>query len=141
MMTPTGPNLCYALAARKQARYLSRLYDSKLAALGLSISQFSILTLLDTHGRLKLAALAEMLVMERTSLVRALKPLQAAGYVLTERPDRGRSFDVLLSAAGRDAVAQGVPLWSQAQAEFEQAIGRERAVQQRNEILALHLGG
>jgi hypothetical protein len=79
MATPSGPHLCYALAARKSDRHLSRLYDSHLAPAGLSVSQFSILGLLKEHGRRKITELADMLIMERTSLVRALKPLQAPG--------------------------------------------------------------
>jgi DNA-binding MarR family transcriptional regulator len=140
MTNPTGPNLCYALAARKKARYLTRLYDSRLAPAGLSVSQFTILSLLEEHGRLKLAALGEMLIMERTSLVRALKPLQTAGYVVTETPDSGRAFDVLLSAAGLQKVAEAAPLWRAAQREFEKEVGRDRAVSQRNDVLALNLG-
>jgi DNA-binding MarR family transcriptional regulator len=140
MTNPTGPNLCYALAARKKARYLTRLYDSRLAPAGLSVSQFTILSLLEEHGRLKLAALGEMLIMERTSLVRALRPLQTAGYVVTETPDSGRAFDVLLSAAGLQKVAEAAPLWRAAQREFEKEVGRDRAVSQRNDVLALNLG-
>ena len=40
---------------------------------------------------------SQLLIMERTSLVRALKPLQASGWVVAERPDNGRAFDVRLS--------------------------------------------
>ena len=79
MATPSRSYLCYALAARKSARHLSRLYDSHWAP-ALSVSQFSILRLLKEHGRLKITELAEMLIMERTSWVRALKPLQASGW-------------------------------------------------------------
>ena len=94
MATPNRSYLCYALAARKSARHLSRLYDNHLAPAGLSVSQFSILRLLKEHGRLKITQLAQLLIMERTSLVRALKPLQASGWVVAERSDNGRAFDV-----------------------------------------------
>jgi hypothetical protein len=57
MATPSGPHLCYALAARKSDRHLSRLYDGHLASAGLSVSQFSILGLLKEHGRLKITEL------------------------------------------------------------------------------------
>ncbi|UIY31802.1 MarR family transcriptional regulator (plasmid) [Neorhizobium galegae] len=101
MTTPTGPHLCYALTARQNARHLSRLYDSHLAPAGLSVSQFSILSLLEAYESLKITRLAEMLSMERTTLVRALKPLQAAGWVVAGRADSGRAFDVTLSPFGR----------------------------------------
>jgi len=137
---PNGPHLCYALAARQNARHLSRLYDSHLAPAGLSVSQFSILSLLEAYDTLKITKLAEMLIMERTTLVRALKPLQTAGWVVAGKPESGRSFDVTLSRSGLKKVAEAVPLWKSAQAAFEQEVGQERAVRIRNEILELNLG-
>jgi DNA-binding MarR family transcriptional regulator len=143
MSTPSGPdpNLCYALAARKSDRYLSRLYDSHLAPTGLSVSQFAILGLLRVHGPLKIAELADRLIMERTSLVRALRPLQASGWVAAERSDNDRAFDVALSPSGVEKFAEAMPLWAEAQAAFEGQVGRDRAIQFRDEILALNLGG
>ena len=141
MGTPSGPRLCYALAARKSARYLSRLYDSHLAPAGLSVSQFAILGLLKARGPLKIAELADRLIMERTSLVRALKPLQAAGWVVAERSDNGRAFDVTLSPSGLEKFAEAKPLWADAQAAFEGEVGRDRAIRFRDEILELKLGG
>ena len=141
MGAPSGPRLCYALAARKSARYLSRLYGSHLAPAGLTVSQFSILGLLGVHGRLKITELADMLIMERTSLVRALKPLQAAGWVVAERSDNGRAFDVALSPSGLEKFAEAKPLWAAAQAAFEGEVGRDRAIRLRDDILELNLGG
>jgi len=141
MAIPNGPYLCYALAARKNARHLSRLYDTWLAPAELSVSQFSILALLDAHGQLKISKLADMLTMERTSLIRALKPLQTAGWVVVERPDSGRSFDVNLSGRGHKKLAQALPLWKSAQAAFEREVGRHRAVRLRDEILELNSEG
>jgi DNA-binding MarR family transcriptional regulator len=135
-----GPHLCYALAARQNARRLSRLYDNHLAPAGLSVSQFSILSLLEAYETLKITNLAQMLSMERTTLVRALKPLQTAGWVVAGRPDSGRSFDVALSRSGLKKVAEAVPLWKNAQTAFEREVGRDRAIRIRNELLELNLG-
>ncbi len=140
MATPSGTDLCYALAARRKARHLSRLYDSHLASAGLTVSQFSILSVLRTDGRLKITELAQMLIMERTSLVRALKPLQAAGWVVAKRPGGQRSFDVMLSPLGSKKVVEAMPLWESAQGAFEFEVGRDRAIRLRNETLELNLG-
>ncbi|MFZ3327046.1 MAG: MarR family transcriptional regulator [Methylocella sp.] len=112
-----------------------------MAPAGLTVSQFSILGLLGVHGRLKITELADMLIMERTSLVRALKPLQAAGWVVAERSDNGRAFDVMLSPSGLEKFAEAKPLWAEAQAAFEGDVGRDRAIRLRDEILELKLGG
>jgi len=117
---------------------LSRLYDRWLPPAELSASQLAILALLYAHERLKITELAERLSMERTSLVRALNPLQTAGWVITERPDSGRSFDVKLSGRGHRKLTQALPLWKSAQAAFEREIGRDRAVRLRDELLELN---
>ena len=134
-MSPSGPDLCYALAARKKARYLSRLYDRRLSKTGLTVSQFSILSLIDAHKRLKISELADLLVMERTSLVRTLRPLQGEGLIATERSPKGRSHDVMLTASGRSRFADAKPRWKEAQRAYEQEVGLDRAVRQRNETL------
>jgi DNA-binding MarR family transcriptional regulator len=141
MSAPSGLRLCYALAARKTDRYLSRLYDSHLAPTGLSASQLAILGLLKMHGPLKIAELANRLILERTSLVRALRPLQASGWVTAKRSDNDRAFDVALSPSGMEKLAEAMPLWEEAQAAFEEEVGRDRAILFRDEILALNLGG
>ena len=80
-------------------------------------------------------------VMERTSLVRALKPLQASGWVVAERSGNGRAFDVTLSVSGLERVVEAMPLWAEAQTAFEGEVGRDRAIRLRDEILELNLGG
>ncbi len=136
-MDKDSPDLCYALAARKNDRHLSRLYDGHLAPVGLTVSQFSILTLLSSKGPLKTADLTDLLVMERTSLVRALKPLQSAGWIATQPAAEGRGHELALTAAGRKKNAAALPLWRAAQRAFEAEVGRERAIRQRDEILRL----
>jgi hypothetical protein len=98
MRMPSGPHLCYALAARQKARHLSRLYDSHLAPACLSVSQFSILSLLEACGKLKITALAEMgvgksgrgdaAVGKRTGCVRA------RSWTRPRRPAPQRDFGI-----------------------------------------------
>jgi DNA-binding MarR family transcriptional regulator len=139
-MDTDDPDLCYALTARKNARRLSRLYDNHLEPAGVTVSQFSILTLLSSKGPLKTAELADFLVMERTSLVRALKPLQSAGWIATHPAAEGRGHELALTAAGRKKTAAAVPLWRSAQRAFEAEVGRDRAIRQRDETLRLTPG-
>jgi DNA-binding MarR family transcriptional regulator len=139
-METDNPDLCYALTARKNARHLSRLYDSHLEPAGLSVSQFSILTLLASQGPLKTADLADLLVMERTSLLRALKPLQGAGWIATQPAAEGRGHELALTAAGRKKTEAAVPLWRAAQRAYEAEVGRDRAIRQRDNTLRLNPG-
>jgi len=137
-MDTDSPDLCYALTARKNARHLSRLYDSHLAPAGLTVSQFSILSTLSAKGPQKTADLADLLVMERTSLVRALKPLRAMGWIAPHPAAEGRGHELALTASGRKKTGAAVPLWRAAQRAFEAEVGRDRAIRQRDEILGLN---
>ena len=70
---------CFAV--RQAARHLSQLYERHLSAAGLTPTQFSILGTLGRVSSLTMVELAGALVMERTTLVRALRPLLRGGLV------------------------------------------------------------
>jgi DNA-binding MarR family transcriptional regulator len=78
------------------------------------------------------------MVMERTSVVRALQPLERDGFVVIgqDQEDARRNV-VRLTHAGRAKLAQAVPVWQQAQAEFENRFGAGLAGQLRESLLAL----
>jgi len=137
MKNPAGPDLCHCLAARRNARYLTRLYDSHLSPVGLSISQFSILAMVQEHPAISVAELADHMVMERTTLVRALRPLQAKGYLDSEPSGPKAAIHLSLSTSGAALHQAAVPLWKDAQKQFERVAGKDTASALRNTILAL----
>ncbi len=126
--------LCYCQAARRSARFLSRMYDRHLAPVGINIQQLSILGAIAHNPGLLTADLADRMVMERTTLVRALKPLREAGLVISERSDTGRSLTLTVSRRGYKVVAEAMPLWEAAQQEFETQFGSGNAATLRKEM-------
>jgi len=134
MDTPETPDLCYGLAQRRAARHLARLYDHHISKAGLTSSQFSILAHLHHAPNLTVAALAHLLVMERTTLVRALKPLQTSGWINTQPPARGRAMELSLTPSGLAKTSEAAPLWKAAQKAFETEFGRDRAIALRNNL-------
>jgi len=82
--------------------------------------------------------LADALVMDRTTLLRALKPLQRAD-LLVSRPseDDVRRLVFSLSAAGARRLKKAVTLWTKAQQELEASIGSSAAARLRAELIAL----
>ncbi|KAF1015094.1 MAG: hypothetical protein GAK31_02582 [Stenotrophomonas maltophilia] len=128
---------CYCLASRRSARYLTRLYERHLAPLQMTSSQFSVLSILHHEGRATVAVLAAALEMERTTLVRALKPMKLAGWVNDAAAVKaGRAAVLTLTAAGRRKLERGIPLWQAAQQEFEDEVGRDAADRMRTLALA-----
>jgi DNA-binding MarR family transcriptional regulator len=119
--------LCYSHAARGTARYLSRLYDRHLAPVGISIQQLTILSMILHKPGILIAELSDKMVMERTTLVRALGPLQKAGFIATEPTGSSRSLALTVTKSGLQKVLLAQPLWNNAQLEFETKVGAEKA--------------
>ena len=64
------PEDCNCFAVRSAARHVSQFYDQFLAPIGLRATQFSILAKLKQRGPLTINALANDMVMDRTTLGR-----------------------------------------------------------------------
>jgi DNA-binding MarR family transcriptional regulator len=128
----TGPDQCYCLASRRSARHLTRLYERHLAPSGMTSSQFSILSFLDHRPDITVAELANAMEMERTTLVRTIKPMKAAGWIEDGPEKLGRAVILCVSQAGLKKLEQGRPLWRAAQEAFERQVGNEAAAQLRS---------
>jgi DNA-binding MarR family transcriptional regulator len=116
---------CACTTLRKASRALSRAYDEALADTGLTINQFSILRTLEREGDMALSRLAEAMVMDRTSLYRALGPLERSGWVGIQDADSGKARIAALTPGGRDAIAAAFPLWTAAQGRMLATMGAD----------------
>jgi len=126
------PEECNCFAVRAAARHVSQSYDQFLAPTGLRTTQLSILAGLKRKGPLTINALAEDMVMDRTTLGRNILPLQRDGLI-TIKPaasDR-RAMELRLTEAGEKRLKEGLGGWSQAQARFETVFGAKRAADLR----------
>jgi DNA-binding MarR family transcriptional regulator len=127
MIKHTSPEICTCLAIRQAARHVSQFYDQHLAACGLRVTQYSILSKLKEEARLTINRLAEMMVMDRTTLGRNILPLQRAGLIAVVQGtvDR-RSKDLYLTNAGKTRLSEARICWAKAQAGFDAAFGRAK---------------
>lgn len=121
------PIPCACTALRKAARAVARVYESALAHAGLTATQFAVLRSLERQGgTAPLSRLARELVLERTSLYRALAPLQRARLVRFVPASDRRSKAVALTRAGRGRIAAALPYWKVAHGAFVEGFGRGR---------------
>jgi DNA-binding MarR family transcriptional regulator len=117
---------CACQGVRSAARAVSRLYEGALAPSGLTATQFAILVAANLQGPVPLSRLAEALVLDRTSLYRAVRPLEREGQVRIGPGRDRREKELALTAAGRRKLAEALPLWQRAQERFLSALGGER---------------
>ena len=128
------PTECNCLALRQAARHVSQLYDSHLAAVGLKGTQHSILSKLNRLGPLSINELAKAMVMDRTTLGRAVRPLERDKLLTIEAGEDGRVRRLKLTAAGLTKVKSAAVQWREAQKEFEQAYGPAEAAELRSAL-------
>ena len=142
MGTSTALNLCNCFAVRQAARQVTRLYERHLGKARLTSAQFSILAVLGQARRMTMTELAKMLVMDRTTLLRAMKPLQREDLLRSVASDADpRQLVFSLSSAGERKLKQAVPLWAKAQEEFESGMDPGEAARLRGALLALAKNG
>jgi DNA-binding MarR family transcriptional regulator len=129
---------CNCFALRQAARFVTQLYERHLSPAGVTAAQFTILSRLANRPDATAAELSDDLVMDRTTLVRALKPLQRDALVLTATSAHDtRVLVYRLSASGMRRFEKAYALWQAAQSEFEQFLKRDRAKALRAELFAL----
>jgi DNA-binding MarR family transcriptional regulator len=114
---------CACQGVRSAARAVSRLYEGALAPSGLTATQFAILVAANLQGPVPLSRLAEALVLDRTSLYRAVGPLEREGQVRIGPGRDRREKELALTAAGRRKLAEALPLWQRAQERLLGALG------------------
>jgi len=122
------PEDCNCFAVRSAARHVSQFYDQFLAPIGLRATQFSILAKLKQRVPLTINALANDMVMDRTTLGRNVLPLERDGLIRIEpiASDR-RAKELHLTNAGEKRLQAALKGWSQAQAQFQTTFGTKRA--------------
>lgn len=126
---------CFAV--RQAARRISQFYERYLSRAGVTPSQYSILALLRERPGVTMAMLSAALVIERTALLRALKPLVGAALVTGRIEPRCRRQTFALTAQGETKIAEAQVHWLAAQEAFEQRFGSAQAARLRDELFRI----
>jgi DNA-binding MarR family transcriptional regulator len=136
MHKETSPALdraaCNCLALRQAARHVSQIYDRHLASEGLRTTQYSILAKLKRIGSLSINELAKSMVMDRTTLGRAIRPLERDRLLAIGAGEDGRTRRLRLTATGEARLKSASTKWREAQKEFEMRFGARNAVELRS---------
>ena len=125
-MDVTAPVNCTCLSLRKAARAVTQMYDEALRPSGLRATQLSLLFSVEHGGPCGITELAKMLVMDRTTLTRNLKPLLDQKLLeVINGPDRRRR-PIAITTKGRSVLVRALPLWQEVQTRLAFGLGRTR---------------
>jgi DNA-binding MarR family transcriptional regulator len=106
---------CVCFALRRAARAATQLYDQALKGHHLRITQLPILVAASGHRPVPLATLAHKLGLDRTTLVRNVRPLVRRRLLSVGPAADSRRTEIRATAAGRALVARVYPEWKRAQ--------------------------
>lgn len=121
-MDPVG---CLCANVRRAALALTSRYDEALAPHGLKVTQFSLLRAVERHEAPNLTELAEATGLDRSTLGRNLRVLEALGLVSLSPGADQRDRVVALTPGGRVRVRAAAKAWGKVQESLSRALGAD----------------
>jgi len=117
---------CTCFNVRRISRAITQFFDAAVRRYGVRPTQTPILGALQAKNGWSMAELSEWLGMERTTLLRNLRPLQRDGLVRAKGEGRGGHVELEITEKGRTALGKMLPAWRSAQDKVVAILGKER---------------
>ena len=117
---------CVCFNLRRVTRLVTQFFDAEMRRHGIRPTQGTILASLITKDSWTMAELSDWLGMERTTLVRNLRPLQRDGLVKVGGGGRGRLVELAITRKGRKQMEKLTPAWKSAQSAAVKTLGEKR---------------
>lgn len=121
--------VCFCLHLRRTARAVSRVYDQALQPIGIKASQFNVLIAISSTDPATVPEVAKALAMDRTTLLRNLRPLAAAGFLQVMAGSGRRPDEISLTVSGQNILTLAIRAWQTAQRGITQQLGGTNAAQ------------
>jgi DNA-binding MarR family transcriptional regulator len=130
----TGTHSCAAFSLRRASRVVSQLYDAGLQSVGLRATQFAILVAVGKTQPVSIGKLAQITVMDQTTMTRNLAPLARDGLIEIAARGAKREKLVRLTAKGERTLSRAVPVWRALQERFVSTLGAGKWREVRREL-------
>jgi DNA-binding MarR family transcriptional regulator len=117
---------CVCFNLRWVTRAITQFYDAEMRRHGIRPTQGSLLAVLQAKESWNMAELSDWLGMDRTTLVRNLRPLQRDGFVTAIGGGRGNRVELSITAKGRKQIEKLTPAWKSAQSAVVETLGEKR---------------
>src|SRR5947208_7472211 len=117
---------CVCFNLRSVTRAVTQFYDAEMRRHAIRPTQGSILASLNSKDSWSMAELSDWLGMERTTLVRNLRPLQRDGFVKILGGGRGNRVELTITTKGRKQIEKLTPAWKSAQSTAVNTLGKKR---------------
>ncbi len=116
---------CTGFNLRKAMRAVQNLYDEAFRPLGIKGTQYTVLGHAFSYGPITLTKLADIMVLDRTTLARNLSPLEKKGLIEIKSGNDRRTRYIDITEEGRMVLSKALPLWKETQKRIKDEIGKE----------------
>lgn len=130
----TGTGYCASFNLRRTARAVTRAYDAILQETGMRSTQFAILVGIAKKQPVSIGALADLLVIDPTTLTRSLGLLRRQGLITISNRSTMRQRFLALTDKGERALARTLAAWRKVQEKFVSTVGAEQWNDLRNKL-------
>ena len=117
---------CVCFNLRRVTRIVTQFFDAEMRRHGIRPTQGTLLLALNAMESWSMAELSDRLGMDRTTLVRNLRPLQRDGLVQAAGGGRGTRVELKLTAKGQKQIEKLTPAWKSAQSAAVKTLGEKR---------------
>ncbi len=114
---------CLATRVRQLSRIVTRVYDDAMRPLGITGSQFTLLTQLGQQDGITAVEIGFSLDIEKSTLSRNLKRLLALGLIEMDPPAGRRGRGLHLTPKGQGVIKEAYPIWKEAQQRTQALLG------------------
>jgi DNA-binding MarR family transcriptional regulator len=140
-----GTGSCASFNFRRTARAVTRFYDQAFEPFAIRSTQFTILVGVAKSQPTSISALADLLVIDRTTLTRSLRLLKKDGLLAVSDRSTKRQRFITLTDKGERILGESLPVWRAAHKRFIESVGADYWSNFREELekmahLALALG-
>jgi len=119
---------CVGTGTRKLARWVASVFDAELRPYGLKNTQVTVLVMIEAHGPVTAARLAEAMHADQSTISRNVSRLVDMGLVDDSRCNKdARACNLLLTEAGRTLLVEVHPAWVRGQARVREVLGKDLA--------------
>jgi DNA-binding MarR family transcriptional regulator len=130
----TGTGYCASLNFRRTSRMVTRMYDIAMQESGVRSTQFALLVGIAKLQPVTMGALAQVLMLDRSTLTRSLRLLEKERMIEISKRAAMRQRFLKLTHSGEKALQRSLPLWRAAHARFVEAVGADYWLKLRNEL-------
>ncbi|MEY7999850.1 MarR family winged helix-turn-helix transcriptional regulator [Clostridium sp. Mt-5] len=118
---------CICKNLKMTSRLITQFYDKIFHPIGLRSTQFSLLAVIMSHDNISIGELADILLMDQTTVTRNVEILRKNGYINVRiGEDDSRKRYISINKKGKEKLNEATLLWKKAQFQIKEKIGIDK---------------